>query len=91
MPIIAVTAYDTYGIREAALEAGCQQYLLKPLEKGALERALRGALPGWRGCDELGGEVKSRSEKSGERGGARAGRDQDDEPKGAGRKILLAP
>jgi two-component system cell cycle response regulator DivK len=47
VPIIAVTAYDTYGIREAALEAGCQEYLLKPLEKGALERALRGALPGF--------------------------------------------
>jgi two-component system cell cycle response regulator DivK len=46
VPIIAVTAYDTYGIREAALEAGCQEYLLKPLEKGALERALRSALPG---------------------------------------------
>jgi CheY-like chemotaxis protein len=47
VPIIAVTAFDTYGIREAALEAGCQQYLLKPLEPGALERALRDALPGF--------------------------------------------
>lgn len=47
VPIIAVTAFDTYGIREAALEAGCQEYLLKPLEAGALERALRGALPGY--------------------------------------------
>jgi CheY-like chemotaxis protein len=47
VPIIAVTAFDTYGIREAALEAGCQEYLLKPLESGALERALRCALPGF--------------------------------------------
>jgi two-component system cell cycle response regulator DivK len=47
VPIIAVTAFDTYGIREAALEAGCQEYLLKPLEHGALERALRTALPGF--------------------------------------------
>ena len=47
VPIIAVTAFDTYGIREAALEAGCQQYLLKPLMPGALERALRRALPGF--------------------------------------------
>lgn len=46
-PIIAVTAFDTYGIREAALEAGCQEYLLKPLESGALARAVRGALPGF--------------------------------------------
>jgi len=45
VPIIAVTAFDTYGIREAALEAGCQAYLLKPLNPGALERALRSALP----------------------------------------------
>jgi CheY-like chemotaxis protein len=47
VPIIAVTAFDTYGIREAALEAGCQDYLLKPLSPGALERALRVALPGF--------------------------------------------
>ena len=47
VPIIAVTGFDTYGIREAALEAGCQDYLLKPLDTGALERALRGALPGF--------------------------------------------
>ena len=47
VPIIAVTAFDTYGIREAALETGCQDYLLKPLEPGALKRALRDALPGF--------------------------------------------
>lgn len=47
VPIIAVTAFNTYGIREAALEAGCQEYLLKPLGPGALERALRTALPGF--------------------------------------------
>lgn len=47
VPIIAVTGFDTYGIREAALEAGCQEYLLKPLDPGALKRALRSALPGF--------------------------------------------
>jgi CheY-like chemotaxis protein len=47
VPIIALTAFDTYGIREAALEAGCQSYLLKPLHPGELERALRDALPGF--------------------------------------------
>jgi len=47
VPIIAVTSFDAYGIREAALEAGCRDYLLKPLGRGALERALRRALPGY--------------------------------------------
>ena len=59
VPVIAVTAFDTYGIREAALEAGCQEYLLKPLDLGALERALRGALPGFDfAADEAGGSSR---------------------------------
>ena len=47
VPIIALTAYDTYGIKEAAIEVGCQYYLLKPLRPGELERALRRTLPGF--------------------------------------------
>ena len=35
--MVAVTAFDTYGMREAALEAGCQAYLLKPLALDELE------------------------------------------------------
>ena len=31
IPVVAVTAFDTYGMRDAALEAGCDAYLLKPL------------------------------------------------------------
>ena len=43
--IIAVTAYDTYGIREATLEAGCDAYLRKPVEMGELEREIDRLLP----------------------------------------------
>jgi len=32
VPVVAATAFDTYGMREAALEAGCNAYLLKPLD-----------------------------------------------------------
>jgi len=37
IPIVAVTAFDTYGMREAAQEAGCDAYLLKPLALDELE------------------------------------------------------
>ena len=37
IPIVAVTAFDTYGMREAAREAGCDAYLLKPLALDELE------------------------------------------------------
>lgn len=44
IPIIAVTAFDTVGIKEAALEAGCNKYLTKPLDLGYLSKLLRGIL-----------------------------------------------
>ncbi len=40
VPIIAITAFDIYGMREAALEAGCDEYLTKPLDFARLERTL---------------------------------------------------
>lgn len=43
-PIIAVTAYDTYGMEEAALEAGCNAYVRKPFESDELERLVEGFL-----------------------------------------------
>jgi two-component system cell cycle response regulator DivK len=46
VPIVAVTAFDTYGIREAALEAGCNAYLLKPLDLDELESVIAGLLSG---------------------------------------------
>ena len=47
VPIVAMTAYPVYGIREAALEAGCNDFLVKPLDFEELERVLRQFVPGW--------------------------------------------
>ena len=44
VPIVAVTAFDTYGMREAAFEAGCTAYLLKPLALDELESVIAGLL-----------------------------------------------
>ena len=41
-PIVAITAYDVYGMEEAALENGCNRYLSKPLDLEELDRALKG-------------------------------------------------
>lgn len=46
VPIVAVTAFDTYGIKEAALEAGCDAYLLKPLALDELESLIARLLAG---------------------------------------------
>ena len=46
IPVVAVTAFDTYGIREAALEAGCNAYLLKPLGLEELESVIAELLSG---------------------------------------------
>jgi CheY-like chemotaxis protein len=40
-PIVAITAYDVYGMEEAALENGCNRYLSKPLHLEDLDRALK--------------------------------------------------
>jgi CheY-like chemotaxis protein len=47
VPIIAVTAHHTYGMRDAALEAGCNAYVSKPLDFDELERVIRQTLAGW--------------------------------------------
>jgi CheY-like chemotaxis protein len=44
--IVAVTAFDTYGMKEAATEAGCQAYLLKPLALDELEEVVARLLAG---------------------------------------------
>lgn len=42
VPIVAITAFDVYGMKEAALETGCNSYLSKPLDMDELDRALKG-------------------------------------------------
>ena len=44
VPIVAITAYDIYGMKEAAAEAGCNDYLTKPLDFEQLEKVVSGLL-----------------------------------------------
>src|SRR6185503_15171377 len=41
VPIVAITAFDVYGMKEAALETGCNTYLSKPLDMVELDRVLK--------------------------------------------------
>lgn len=41
VPILAVTAYDTYGMKEASLGAGCNGYIKKPIDFKRLDNILR--------------------------------------------------
>jgi CheY-like chemotaxis protein len=41
VPIVVITAYDVYGMEEAAMENGCNKYLSKPLDLEELDRALK--------------------------------------------------
>jgi CheY-like chemotaxis protein len=47
VPIVALTAYDTYGMKEAALEAGCDDYLTRPIDFEQLDRVLQRYLGVW--------------------------------------------
>ena len=46
VPILAITAYDTIGIEEAAREAGCDAYIRKPLDMPQLEKTVSGFIYG---------------------------------------------
>jgi two-component system, cell cycle response regulator DivK len=46
VPILAITAYDTIGIEEAAREAGCDAYIKKPLDMPQLEKTVSGFIYG---------------------------------------------
>ena len=44
VPILAITAYDTFGIEEAAREASRDAYIKKPLDMPQLEKTVSGFL-----------------------------------------------
>ncbi len=44
VPIIAVTAYDLAGVRKQALQAGCSQYVTKPIDVQSLIDLVSGYL-----------------------------------------------
>jgi two-component system, cell cycle response regulator DivK len=41
VPIVAITAFDVYGRREEALEAGCNEYVPKPIDFDLLDETVR--------------------------------------------------
>jgi CheY-like chemotaxis protein len=46
VPILAITAFDTYGMREAAIEAGFDDYITQPFDLSEFNRVLRRLMPG---------------------------------------------
>jgi CheY-like chemotaxis protein len=41
-PIVAITAFDVYGMEEAAIQAGCNEYLSKPFDLDQLDKVIKG-------------------------------------------------
>lgn len=41
IPIVAITAFDVYGMKQAALDAGCNEYISKPFDLDELDKRLR--------------------------------------------------
>jgi two-component system, cell cycle response regulator DivK len=52
VPIIAITAYDGSGVKESALDAGCNEYLTKPIDFPLLEKTLHNILETRPGASE---------------------------------------
>ena len=45
VPIVILSAYDTYDLRAEATSAGCRAYLTKPIDKELLRQTVREILP----------------------------------------------
>jgi two-component system cell cycle response regulator DivK len=41
VPIVAITAFDVYGMEQAAMEAGCNEYMRKPFDLDELDKKLK--------------------------------------------------
>jgi len=42
VPIVAITAFNVYGMEQAALEAGCNEYMRKPFDLDEFDKKLKG-------------------------------------------------
>jgi len=42
IPIVAMTAFNVYGMEQAAIDAGCNEYISKPFDLDELDRRLHG-------------------------------------------------
>lgn len=42
VPIVAITAFDVYGMEQAVIDQGCNEYLTKPFDLHELDRRLKG-------------------------------------------------
>jgi YesN/AraC family two-component response regulator len=45
VPIVVISGHDPNGHRQAALDAGCNDYLLKPIDFERLEEILQSSVP----------------------------------------------
>jgi DNA-binding response OmpR family regulator len=41
VPIVVITAFDVYGMEQAAIDAGCNEYMSKPFDLDELDKKLK--------------------------------------------------
>ena len=53
IPILAISAHDIQELQSAAIDAGCEELLAKPVDSDKLENALSRLLPGSNGASSV--------------------------------------